>query len=137
MVAIVLLCLKLNSAPENNAPAVIGGGEPIPEDVNKEKDLTSTHLPAYGSLSFAAGKKEQTVLLQNPGENAVNAKRAWLEAAIEDGIEIREPSGQTSYSGQFKLRLPKTLHRLLAEQARKEGISMNQYCIYLLSKNSA
>ena len=75
--------------------------------------------------------------MQNPGENAVDAKRAWLEAAIEDGIEIREPSGQTSYSGQFKLRLPKTLHRLLAEQARKEGISMNQYCIYLLSKNSA
>ena len=69
-------------------------------------------------------------------ENANDAKRAWLEAAIEENLEIREPAEQVSYSGQFKLRLPKTLHRTLAEQARAEGISMNQYCIYLLSKNS-
>ena len=69
-------------------------------------------------------------------ENALDAKRAWIEAALEEHLEIREPSEQQSYSGQFKLRLPKTLHRTLAEQAREEGISMNQYCIYLLSKNS-
>ena len=67
---------------------------------------------------------------------AEDAKRSWLEAAIEDGIEIKEPTEQLSYSGQFKLRLPKSLHKSLAEHAREEGISMNQYCIYLLSKNS-
>ncbi|MBQ1826683.1 MAG: toxin-antitoxin system HicB family antitoxin, partial [Erysipelotrichaceae bacterium] len=37
--------------------------------------------------------------------------------------------------GQFKLRIPKTLHKRLADQAKLEGISMNQYCVYLLSKN--
>ncbi len=74
--------------------------------------------------------------IEKVAENANDAKKAWIEAAIEDHIEIREPSGPTSYSGQFKLRLPKTLHRTLAEQAHEEGISMNQYCIYLLSKNS-
>ncbi|MBQ0108997.1 MAG: toxin-antitoxin system HicB family antitoxin [Clostridiales bacterium] len=74
--------------------------------------------------------------IEKAAENANDAKKAWIEAAIEDNIEIREPSEQASYSGQFKLRLPKTLHRTLAEQARAEGISMNQYCIYLLSKNS-
>ena len=67
---------------------------------------------------------------------AEDAKRSWLEAAVEDGIEIKEPTEQLSYSGQFKLRLPKSLHKTLAEHAREEGISMNQYCIYLLSKNS-
>lgn len=74
--------------------------------------------------------------VEKAAENADDAKKAWIEAAMEEGIEIKEPSEQTSYSGQFKLRLPKTLHRMLAEQAREEGISMNQYCIYLLSKNS-
>ena len=74
--------------------------------------------------------------IEQAAENAGDAKKAWIEAAIEEGIEIKEPSEQTSYSGQFKLRLPKTLHKLLAEQAREEGISMNQYCVYLLSKNS-
>ncbi len=42
-----------------------------------------------------------------------------------------------NYSGQFKLRIPKSLHRSLAERARQEGISMNQYCVYLLSRNDA
>lgn len=41
----------------------------------------------------------------------------------------------TSYSGQFKLRIPKSLHMQLAQQAKLEGVSMNQLCVYLLSQN--
>ena len=67
-------------------------------------------------------------------KNALDAKKAWLEAAIESGVEIPEPSASMHYSGQFKLRIPKTLHRLLSENAKEEGISLNQYCVYLLSK---
>ena len=69
--------------------------------------------------------------------NAQDAKRAWLEAALADGIPIREPDDLDGYSGQFKLRIPRSLHRSLTEHARREGISMNQYCVYLLSKNDA
>ena len=69
--------------------------------------------------------------------NALDAKRAWLEAAIEDGVEIQEPSSLEDYSGQFKLRIPRSLHRSLAEHSKREEISMNQYCVYLLSKNDA
>lgn len=69
--------------------------------------------------------------------NAKDAKKAWIEAALEEGIEINEPDSIEDYSGQFKLRIPKTLHRTLALYARKEGISMNQYCVYLLSRNDA
>lgn len=69
--------------------------------------------------------------------NALDAKKAWLEAAIEDGIEIPEPDSLEGYSGQFKLRIPKSLHRSLSEHSKQEGISMNQYCLYLLTKNDA
>lgn len=69
--------------------------------------------------------------------NAEDAKRCWLEACLEEGQSIPEPLVEDSYSGQFKLRIPKTLHKSLAEHAREEGISMNQYCLYLLSKNDA
>ena len=62
-----------------------------------------------------------------------DAKRCWFEACIEDGILVPEPSNLEDYSGQFKLRLPKSLHKTLAEKARQEGVSMNQYCLYLLS----
>ena len=69
--------------------------------------------------------------------NAMDAKKAWLEAALEEGLTIHEPDSIEDYSGQFKLRIPKSLHRLLAEHSKKEGISMNQYCLYLLSRNDA
>ena len=52
-------------------------------------------------------------------------------------LAIREPESPCAYSGQFKLRIPKSLHRSLAEHSRSEGISMNQYCLYLLAKNDA
>ncbi len=69
--------------------------------------------------------------------NAEDAKRAWLTAAMEEGYPIPDPENNEEYSGQFKLRIPKSLHRQLAQQSRREGISMNQYCLYLLTRNSA
>ena len=77
--------------------------------------------------------------LESVTANAAEAKRAWLEAALEDGLAINEPDAayKDDYSGQFKLRIPKSLHRTLALQAKHEGISMNQYCMYLLSQNNA
>ena len=71
---------------------------------------------------------------------ANDAKKVWLAAALEDGIEIAEPRQDydpTEYSGQFKLRMPKSLHRSLSVHAKEEGVSMNQYCLYLLAKNDA
>ena len=63
-----------------------------------------------------------------------DAKKCWFTACMEDGIPIPEPSHANEYSGQFKLRLPKSLHKALAERSRLEGVSMNQYCLHLLSK---
>ena len=69
--------------------------------------------------------------------NLMDAKHAWVESMLEMNMEIPEPESFTEYSGQFKLRLPKSLHKQLAENSRREGISMNQYCVYLLSRNDA
>ena len=67
--------------------------------------------------------------------NALDAKKAWIEAALENGVEIPIPDNIEDYSGQFTLQLPRSLHKSLAEHFRREDISMNQYCVYLLSKN--
>ena len=72
--------------------------------------------------------------------NAQDAKLEWLQAALDENLIIKEPESTpdiASFSGQFKIRLPKTLHRALSVHAKKEGISMNQYCIYLLAKGDA
>ena len=67
-------------------------------------------------------------------KNAADCRKAWFEAQLEDDVVIPEPDSLDDYSGQFKLRLPKTLHRDLAERSKAESVSMNQYCVYLLSK---
>ena len=68
-----------------------------------------------------------------------DAKRCWLTAELEDGHSIPEPcyDPQFEYSGQFKLRLPKNLHKQLSLEAKNQGVSLNQYCVYLLSQNNA
>ena len=75
--------------------------------------------------------------IESVAANAADAKKAWLEAALEEGVEIAEPVSLEDYSGQFKLRIPRSLHRSLSEHSKAEGVSMNQYCVYLLSKNDA
>lgn len=66
--------------------------------------------------------------------NAADAKENWLMAALEDGVDIPEPDA-TVYSGAFKIRMPKELHRMLAIKAKEQGVSMNQYCVYALTKS--
>jgi len=83
------------------------------------------------------GCLSQGETIAEAAENALDAKTEWLRAALEEGISIPVPDDMDNYSGQFKLRLPKSLHRDLAVHSRAEGISMNQYCVYLLSRNDA
>jgi len=53
-----------------------------------------------------------------------DAKKAWLEVALERGISIPEPS-EDEFSGKFNVRVPKFLHRKLVYRAKNEGVSLN------------
>ena len=66
--------------------------------------------------------------------NGEDARREWLYAMAEEGKKIPEPFDAEEYSGQFRLRMPKSLHKHLAERSKAEGVSMNQYCVYILSQ---
>ncbi len=67
---------------------------------------------------------------------AEDAKRLWIEDAYESGEVIPVPSTEREYSGRLLLRMPKSLHRRLAEDAEREGISLNQYVVALLQERS-
>jgi len=55
-------------------------------------------------------------------------KKAWLETALKDNIKIPEPSkGVDDYSGKINLRMPKSLHRILAKKVKEEKVSLNQF----------
>ncbi len=60
--------------------------------------------------------------------------RRPVQAYLNEGIDIPEPDqGAVDYSGRFLIRLPKYLHRQLAESAQANGVSLNQYACTLLA----
>jgi antitoxin HicB len=68
--------------------------------------------------------------------NGEDAKRCWIAAMKEAGRPIPPPSIEAAegYSGKWQLRAPKSLHRRLAERARREGVSLNTLAVTLLAE---
>ncbi len=66
-----------------------------------------------------------------------DAATAWLQAAKKMGRAIPKPSLEAHYSGKLLVRLPKRLHAELARHAKLQGVSLNQYVLYLLAEKKA
>jgi antitoxin HicB len=68
--------------------------------------------------------------------NGEDAKHDWIAAMKEAGRPIPPPSADPpeGYSAQWRLRAPKSLHRKLAERAKREGVSLNTLAVTLLAE---
>ena len=67
-------------------------------------------------------------------ENIKDAMRGWIETKLENGYEVPLPIGYEDFSGKFVVRIPNPLHYRLAVEAEQEGVSLNQYALYKLSR---
>jgi antitoxin HicB len=64
-----------------------------------------------------------------------DALRSCVLTLRELGRPVPPPSRpENSYSGRWLMRVPKGLHRRLAEQARAEGVSLNALAATLLAE---
>ncbi|CAM3374658.1 MULTISPECIES: toxin-antitoxin system HicB family antitoxin [Saccharibacillus] len=61
-------------------------------------------------------------------------KRDYLEIKLEAGVEIPEPNDLPS--GKLLLRLPKSLHKQILQDAQKESTSVNQLIVYRLARQT-
>ncbi|MGH6920646.1 MAG: type II toxin-antitoxin system HicB family antitoxin [Geminicoccaceae bacterium] len=68
--------------------------------------------------------------------NGADAVRSWVDTAREFGDPIPPPShpSDDAYSGRWNMRVPKSLHRRLAERAKAEGVSLNTLAVTLLAE---
>ncbi len=74
---------------------------------------------------------------REPEEPTAEDLAAIAEADAEDPadtITLEEYKAQREYSGKLMLRIPKELHRDLAEAAKANGVSLNQYAVYKLAR---
>lgn len=65
-----------------------------------------------------------------------DAKRAWIEAAIDLGREVPLPQSEASFSGKILVRMSKPLHARLADISEECGVSLNTTIISLLEEKS-
>jgi len=79
--------------------------------------------PSFPGLS-ALGETEEEALAE-----AKIALGLFLEACKQKGVPLPNAQLVDSYSGQFRVRLPKSLHRLAAETAAIDGESLNQLVV--------
>ncbi len=70
-----------------------------------------------GCMTEGDTKEEALAMIED-------AKKVWLETALERGMRIPEPSSD-DFSGKLNIRLPKYVHRRLSYKAREEGVSLN------------
>lgn len=67
-------------------------------------------------------------------QEAEDALKSWISTAQEFGDVIPAPSVASKYSGQWRIRLPKSLHAALALRAKSEGVSLNMLAATILAQ---
>jgi predicted RNase H-like HicB family nuclease len=66
--------------------------------------------------------------------NLEEAAEGWIEAALNMGQEIPEPSDPQGYGGRIALRLPRSLHRRAMQMAERDGTSLNQFLVAAIAE---
>ncbi|MBF0109186.1 MAG: type II toxin-antitoxin system HicB family antitoxin [Magnetococcales bacterium] len=59
---------------------------------------------------------------------------SWLAVAQDQGRAIPEPHSIGKFSGQWRMRVSKSLHADLARRAKLEGVSLNTLAATLLAE---
>lgn len=90
----------------------------------------SATIPFLGSDAFVGDGETINEAL----ENLKRVKGILFKYYLENNIKIPLPPKTEDYSGKFVLRLPKYLHQELVEKAKEEEVSLNTFCVSLLSQ---
>jgi predicted HicB family RNase H-like nuclease len=84
----------------------------------------------YGRIEFIKA------LVSYEGTDVTSLRKAFLEA-VEDYLQVCEESGEKpekSFKGVFNVRIDQQLHRELAIEADRAGVSLNALIAQKLSK---
>ena len=105
----------------------------LPYTIEIQRDETAEFRGWFAAVRELPGCMTQTERFDELEAMIEDAMRAWIEIALEDGKEIPQPVTSDAYSGRFLLRMPRSLHRRLAEASAREAVSVNQFCNVALS----
>jgi len=88
-------------------------------------------IPELGKYAFRGYGKTIHAALKDLNE----IKTGNFEEYLQTGIQIPDPVAKSSFRGEFLLRMPPVVHKELSEAARDDGMSLNQYINFLITRN--
>lgn len=100
---------------------------------NVKSDLNDGgYIVKFPDLKYCTGTGNT---IEEAIKDAEFAKSEWIKAAYDNNITIPEPSQDDidDYNGRISLRIPRSLHKSVAETAKKEGVSTNQFLSHIIS----
>jgi antitoxin HicB len=77
---------------------------------------------------------ERSAKIESLDELGATLQAAIAERAAEDVAAAADAEKDAEYSGKFVLRLPRSMHRQLAELAETEGVSLNHLALGFLAE---
>ena len=60
------------------------------------------------------------------------AVEEWIKLCEQDGEPLPKATAGKEYSGKFVVRVGGDLHKTLAIDALRHGVSLNEHCVHLL-----
>lgn len=94
---------------------------------SKEDEAFIATCPEFEGVSAFGATADQALA------EAQVALSLMIEAYHAEGWELPAAASLSSYSGQFRLRVPRSLHARLADAAEADGVSLNTYAVSLLA----
>lgn len=85
-------------------------------------------IPGIEGLSTFGQTREEALSELNV------AAGVYFESLKKAGRQLPDEEKIIPYSGQIRLRMPKSLHADLSDRAKDEGVSLNTYIVTLLSE---
>lgn len=85
-------------------------------------------IPGINALSAFGSTHEKAL------SELKTAAEVYFEALKEAGKPLPIPEKVIPFSGQLRLRMPKSLHASLSLEAESEGVSLNTFIVSLLSE---
>jgi len=114
---------------ETRAPQSVEDYLKLPYTIRVTADPTGGYVAAVDELP---GCITQAETWEEAGAMIRDAMAGWIDITLQDSRAVPVPDLELA-PARFLLRLPRTLYEVLTRAAAHEGVSLNQYMLYVLA----
>ncbi len=114
------------------APRTVDEYLKLPYTVRVTADPTGGYVAAVEELPGCISQGETWDQVHTMIRDAMES---WIAGALGDGDGVPVPDMDIT-PARFALRLPRSLYRSLTRKAATEGVSLNQYMVFVLANTA-